>query len=897
MDKMTASQIRQEFLNYFEENDHKVVSSYPLVPPNDPSLLFTNAGMVQFKDVFTGQEKKDFVRATSSQKCVRAGGKHNDLENVGTTARHHTFFEMLGNFSFGDYFKPEAIRFGWEFLTERMGLDKDRLWVSVFEGDPAEDLPADDEAARIWEQDIGVPPERILRFGKKDNFWAMGDTGPCGPCSEIHYDQGDLVPCTEPGECQGVACECDRYLEVWNLVFMQYNRDKTGKLTPLPAPSIDTGMGLERLAVVVQGKGSNYDTDLFTPLLDCMGEIAGKPYGSSPDSDTSLRVVADHARATAFLMADGVLPSNEGRGYVLRRIMRRAIRHGAKLGVDEPFFHRVCQQVVDEMSPAYPELTGNAELIDKAVRLEEETFRRTLTNGLKLLQKEIDRLEAAGGQELPGKLVFDLKTRDGFPTDLTAVIAREHGLSIDQAGYEEHWRNHQEVSSGDLGLSGVDDAYKQVLAEHGPSEFTGYEQTEGEGQVLALLASADGQPRPVQRAEAGDQVEVVISPTPFYGEAGGQIGDRGSLSSEAGLAAEVLDAKRTLPELIVLTVKIGEGTLAVGDRIRQVVDDQRRQNIRLNHSATHLLQAALRKVLGNHVNQKGSLVAPDRLRFDFSHFAAMTPDEIAQVEREVNALIRNNAPIEIDHTDLDGARAAGATMLFGEKYSDEVRMVRMGPESLELCGGTHASRTGDIGLFQIVAETAVQAGVRRLEAVTGPGAVEHVQRTAEQLARAAAALKTTPAELVERVQVITERERKLAREVEDMKRLLATAGAGRDLAADARTIEGVKVLALRVEGIKLSGLREFADQLRDKLGGGIVLAAAEEGGKLSTVCTVAKELTERVKAGDLLKAFFEKTGGRGGGRPDFAQGGGGDPALVPEAIEAFYPLVERALSA
>ncbi len=895
MSAWTADRIRSEFLKYFEEHGHRVVSSYPLVPPNDPSLLFTNAGMVQFKDVFTGQQERTCHRATSSQKCVRAGGKHNDLENVGLTARHHTFFEMLGNFSFGDYFKSEAIRFGWQFLTERMGLDPDRLWVSVFGGDEAEGLEPDDEAARIWEHEIGLDPERILRFGKKDNFWAMGDTGPCGPCSEIHYDQSDRVACSEPGPCAGVDCECDRYLEVWNLVFMQYNRDAGGKLAPLPAPSIDTGMGLERLAAVVQAVASNYDTDLFRPLLERMGEIAGTPYGRDAQSDISLRVVADHARATAFLMSDGVLPANEGRGYVLRRIMRRAIRHGAKLGVDEPFFHRICLEVVRRMGHAYPELEANDSLIDKATRLEEESFRRTLNNGLRRLQREIERLQREGRGELDGKLVFDLKTRDGFPIDLTAVIAREHGLTIDQAGYEKQWRRHQEVSAGELGLAGVDAVYHPILQQHGATAFTGYDREADEGRVLALLRR-DGDARvPVERAEAGTAVEAVISPTPFYGESGGQVGDTGWIESASGLRAEVRDARRPLAELTVLEVQIVSGRLATGDVVQQRVDGDRRQRIRLNHSATHLLQTALRRVLGKHVNQKGSLVAPDRLRFDFSHFAPLSREELDAVEREVNALVRANASIEAELTALDDARQAGATMLFGEKYGERVRMVRMGGTSLELCGGTHAARTGDIGLLRITTEAAVQAGVRRIEAVTGPGAIEQMQQADAQLRAAASALKSPPAQLAERAAALADRERQLARRVDDLRQKLATAGSGGAPTDQAREIGGVPALATRVEGIEMASLREVADQLRDKLGEGIVLVASETRGKVAAVCSVPKSLTDRVRAGDLLKAFFAHTGGGGGGRPDYAQGGGGDPAKLEQGLEAFYPAVEAAL--
>ena len=897
MKKLTTDEIRKEFLSYFNENGHKVVGSYPLVPPNDPSLLFTNAGMVQFKDVFTGKEKKDFKRAASSQKCVRAGGKHNDLENVGYTARHHTFFEMLGNFSFGDYFKRDAIKFGWDFLVNRIGLEPEKLWVSVFAGDPGEDLPPDDEAADIWENVIGLPKERILRLGKKDNFWAMGETGPCGPCSEIHYDQGDMIPCNEPGGCKGVECECDRYLEVWNLVFMQFDRSSSGELSPLPAPCIDTGMGLERLAVIVQGGKSNYDTDLFTPLLEKMAIIADTAYGSSEKTDVSLRVVADHARATAFLMADGVLPSNEGRGYVLRRIMRRAIRHGAKLGVDDLFFYEVCLEVVRTMSETYPELKANAELIEKATRLEEETFRKTLANGLRLLEREMSKLREEGETTLPGKLVFDLKTRDGFPTDLTAVIAREHGMDIDEEAYEQNWRKHQEVSAGSLGLSGIDDIYKEIIKKTGPVSFCGYEKTESQGTVKAVVKQTDGKLVEVQKEQDPGELEFVISPTPFYGESGGQVGDTGAITTEDGLEIEITSAIKPVPDLIVLQGKLKKGSVSIGDKVIQRVDTKRRQDIRLNHSATHLLQSALRKVLGDHVNQKGSLVAPDRLRFDFSHFSHMSQDEIMEVEQKVNAMIRENLEIQIQETDLEHAREQGATMLFGEKYSEKVRMVKMGDKSLELCGGTHAERTGDIGMFKIISEGAVQAGVRRIEATTGSHALTRTQKLETELRTASKHLNAKPEELSQRIISFQESHRLAMRQIDELKQKLAAGGAVRDIISEAKEICGVKVLATRVEGIKLSSLRDFVDHLRDKLGGGIVLVAAQEDGKLSTVCSVSKEITKKVKAGDLLKAFFEHTGGRGGGRPDFAQGGGGDPEKVPEALEDLYSVVEKALSA
>ncbi len=935
MEMFSSSEIRSRFLKYFQSQGHRIVPSYPLVPPNDPTLLFTNAGMVQFKDIFTGKEKSDFRRATSSQKCLRAGGKHNDLENVGYTARHHTFFEMLGNFSFGDYFKREAIRFAWEFLTDAVKLPRERLYATVFGGDTDERLPADDEAVEYWRTEAGIRPERILRFGKKDNFWSMGDTGPCGPCSEILFDQSDRVPCTVASGCRGPGCDCDRYIEIWNLVFMQFERKADGTLIKLPAPSIDTGMGLERLCATLQGVTSNYETDLFTPLIQEMAYLSGKKVGADPDTDVSLRVIADHARASAFLLADGVLPSNEGRGYVLRRIMRRAIHNGSnKLGVNEPFFHQVCLKVVEIMSAAYPELTSQQALIEQASKQEEETFRRTLDNGMRLLNKEIDeRKEALSKQVslqgqinahahtkgsltvLPGKLIFDLQTRDGFPPDLTAKIAKEQGFEIDQAAYQQAWEQHQEVSGRGLGLSGVDDVFKTLLSEHGPTIFTGYEKLEDDGAVLAILEIREekdekgrlqvGQRRPVETADSDKIVEVIVNRTPFYGESGGQVGDTGSLTVDSSPChAEVEDSYRPLPDLIVHRVRIIKGSLRQGDRVHLTVDAERRQAIRLNHSATHLLQAALRQVLGAHINQKGSLVAPERLRFDFSHFAPLSDEELQRVEAAVNARIRQNSSIQVAVTTIADARTHGATMLFGEKYGEKVRMVRMG-DSLELCGGTHSERTGDIGLFLIENQSAVQTGVRRLEAVTGVGAVKRIQKIKNIVHEAEVAFKVPEAQVLERLKVLIERERKLAKEVDLLKRqvnLAANISAHSNVEGnlgvshpEPRVIAGVKVLYTKTKGIELASLRAFVDQLRDKLGGGVVLASAEEHEKLSLVCSVSKELTDRVRAGDVLKALFGITGGRGGGRADFAQGGGGDPALLKKAIETFYERVSAAL--
>ncbi len=915
MEMFSSSEIRSRFLKYFQSQGHRIVPSYPLVPPNDPTLLFTNAGMVQFKDIFTGKEKSDFRRATSSQKCLRAGGKHNDLENVGYTARHHTFFEMLGNFSFGDYFKRDAIRFAWEFLTGVVKLPRDRLYATVFGGDTDERLPADDEAVEYWRTEAGTRPERILRFGKKDNFWSMGDTGPCGPCSEILFDQSDRVPCTVASGCRGPGCDCDRYIEIWNLVFMQFERKADGTLIKLPAPSIDTGMGLERLCAILQGVTSNYDTDLFIPLTREMARLAGVKVGANQDTDVSLRVIADHARAGAFLLADGVLPSNEGRGYVLRRIMRRAIRHGSKLGVNEPFFHQVCLKVVEIMGAAYPELTSQQALIEQASKQEEETFRRTLDNGMRLLLKEVEQRRSNPIKILPGKLIFDLQTRDGFPPDLTAVIAKEQGFEIDQAGYQHAWEQHQEVSGRGLGLSGVDDVFKRLLTEHGPTVFTGYEKLEDDGVVLALLEIREEKDekgrlqiverRPVETANTDKIVEVIVNRTPFYGESGGQVGDTGSLTVDSSpCRAEVEDSYRPLPDLTVHRVRIITGNLRHGDRVHLTVDAERRQSIRLNHSATHLLQAALRQVLGAHINQKGSLVAPERLRFDFSHFAPLSDEELQRVEAAVNARIRQNSSIQVAVTTIADARTHGATMLFGEKYSEKVRMVRMG-DSLELCGGTHSERTGDIGLFLIENQSAVQTGVRRIEAVTGVGAVKRIQKMKNIVHEAEVALKVPEAQVLERLKVLIERERKLGKEVDLLKtqvNLAANVSAHSTVEGnlevshpEPRVIAGVKVLYTKTKGIELASLRAFVDQSRDKLGGGVVLASAEEDGRLSLVCSVSKELTDRVSASDVLKAMFSITGGRGGGRADFAQGGGGDPALLEKAIKTFYERVSVAL--
>jgi len=872
----TSREIRQSFLSFFERNGHKIVSSYPLVPANDPTLLFTNAGMVQFKDLFTGGEKRDYKRATTAQKCVRAGGKHNDLENVGRTARHHTFFEMLGNFSFGDYFKREAIHFGWEWVTKDLGLDPTRLYVTVFGG--ADGLPADEEAFAIWRDEIGVPSERIGRGNKKDNFWQMGDTGPCGPCSELHFDRGEIQ-----GTFGGDDPEGDRRIELWNLVFMQYEMVAGGELKPLPAPSVDTGAGLERLATVLGGHRSNYDTDLFAPLIARCADAAKKEYRSSDDADdVSLRVVADHSRATAFLIADGVLPSNEGRGYVLRRIMRRAIRHGDRLGFKEPFFHQACDAAVELMAPVYRELTDARALIGKLVYQEEETFRRTLERGLKVFEQA-----AAGrapGDLLDGGVVHKLYEQDGFPTDLTEVLCRERGLNIDWAGFERAKQTHAEASRGGLGLEGIPELFKTLRSLRGPTTFVGYHMLEAQGELLDLVRDS----KLVDSASAGDSVALIVAQTPFYGESGGQVGDLGSARND-GVDVAIEDARK-YNDLIVHFGKVISGELRPGAKLTLTVDRSRRDRIRANHSATHLMHWSLRKVLGDHVKQSGSLVAPDRLRFDFSHFQALTNDEIERVEQLVNGEVVGNSAVETRMARLEEARAAGAMALFGEKYGDDVRMVQMGSESIELCGGTHVHRTGDIGFFKITSEGPLAAGVRRIEAITRDGALQHAQLRERELHAMAQRLKVGVAEVPQQIEKLQAR----LREVEhllDGARLKQASQQAASLVGAAREVNGIKVLATRVQGVDARALREYADKLRDQLGSGVVVLGAENNGKVNLLVAVTKDLESKVHAGNLVKQLAATVGGSGGGRPDFAQAGGSDPGRLDEALNQVYGLI------
>ncbi|MGI9259795.1 MAG: alanine--tRNA ligase [Gammaproteobacteria bacterium] len=855
--KPSSNELRQAFLDFFAERDHEVVASSPLVPGNDPTLLFTNAGMVQFKDVFLGGEKRATPRAASSQRCVRAGGKHNDLENVGYTARHHTMFEMLGNFSFGDYFKREAIHYAWEFLTQEMKLPPERLWCTVFE--------EDDEAAEIWLKDVGVDPERFSRLGAKDNFWAMGDTGPCGPCTEIFYDHGEHVPGGPPGSPEE---DGDRFVEVWNLVFMQYDRDSSGELTPLPKPSVDTGMGLERLAAVMQGVHSNYETDLFASLIDAAIDVTG----AKDKESKSLNVIADHIRACAFLIVDGVLPGNEGRGYVLRRIIRRAIRHGYKLGVEEPFFHKLVAPLEAQMGAAYPELIKLREHAERVLLQEEERFAETLTQGMRILEDTIAGLSDA--DVIPGDAVFKLYDTYGFPEDLTADIARERGLSVDHAGFETAMAAQRERArqSSQFNVD-MSDLPKIDVA----TEFLGYDSLTAGAEVTGLFVDGGA----VDSIGPGTAAVVVLDRTPYYAESGGQVGDTGEFVGDDA-RFRVDDTQKAgaahahLGELI-------KGKLAIGDKIEAQVDAGRRAAIVLNHSATHLLHAALREVLGEHVQQKGSLVAPDRLRFDFSHYEAVTADELTELEAIVNEQIRINAAAETKVMPYQDAIASGALAFFGDKYAEDVRVLRLGEFSIELCGGTHVSRAGDIGLLKITAESGIAAGVRRIEAVTGPGALEWLQTNESLLRDVAGLVKGSRDDVADKVRSLIERNRNLERELTMLKGKLATGG-GQDLLDSAEEVGGVKVLAARLDGADSKALREAADKLKDRLGTGVVVLGAVEDDKVRLVASVSQDLTKSLKAGDLIRPVAEKVGGRGGGRPDFAQAGGTDPGQLDAAL-------------
>ncbi|EPO7152861.1 alanine--tRNA ligase [Escherichia coli] len=864
MSKSTA-EIRQAFLDFFHSKGHQVVASSSLVPHNDPTLLFTNAGMNQFKDVFLGLDKRNYSRATTSQRCVRAGGKHNDLENVGYTARHHTFFEMLGNFSFGDYFKHDAIQFAWELLTSEkwFALPKERLWVTVYE--------SDDEAYEIWEKEVGIPRERIIRIGDNkgapyasDNFWQMGDTGPCGPCTEIFYDHGDHIWGGPPGSPEE---DGDRYIEIWNIVFMQFNRQADGTMEPLPKPSVDTGMGLERIAAVLQHVNSNYDIDLFRTLIQAVAKVTG----ATDLSNKSLRVIADHIRSCAFLIADGVMPSNENRGYVLRRIIRRAVRHGNMLGAKETFFYKLVGSLIDVMGSAGEDLKRQQAQVEQVLKTEEEQFARTLERGLALLDEELAKLS---GDTLDGETAFRLYDTYGFPVDLTADVCRERNIKVDEAGFEaamEEQRRRAREASG----FGAD--YNAMIRVDSASEFKGYDHLELNGKVTALFV--DG--KSVDAINAGQEAVVVLDQTPFYAESGGQVGDKGELKG-ANFSFAVEDTQK-YGQAIGHIGKLAAGSLKVGDAVQADVDEARRARIRLNHSATHLMHAALRQVLGTHVSQKGSLVNDKVLRFDFSHNEAMKPEEIRAVEDLVNAQIRRNLPIETNIMDLEAAKAKGAMALFGEKYDERVRVLSMGDFSTELCGGTHASRTGDIGLFRIISESGTAAGVRRIEAVTGEGAIATVHADSDRLSEVAHLLKGDSNNLADKVRSVLERTRQLEKELQQLKEQ-AAAQESANLSSKAIDVNGVKLLVSELSGVEPKMLRTMVDDLKNQLGSTIIVLATVAEGKVSLIAGVSKDVTDRVKAGELIGMVAQQVGGKGGGRPDMAQAGGTDAAALPAAL-------------
>ena len=882
----TSHEIRETFLKHFQDKAHERLPSGPLVPNNDPTLMFANAGMVQFKDVFTGKDVRPYQRAATSQKCIRISGKHNDLENVGVTARHHTFFEMLGNFSFGDYFKKDAITWAWELVVEKYGLSKDRLVVTVFEGDAG--TPADDEAAAIWAEVTGFGPERILRLGAKDNFWSMGDTGPCGPCTEIHYWMGSGAPDLskfnqEPGE-DGAG-----WVEIWNNVFMQFERHGDGSLTPLPAQSVDTGMGLERITAAVQGVVSNYDTDLLRPLVEEAARLSGKTYGGTlQKDDVSMRVIADHARTAAFLISEGVFPDKDGRSYVLRRVMRRAIRHGHRLGIERPFLHEVTRKVVAIMGAAYPQLLERQELIADITKQEEERFRATLKRGLDLLEGNAEWLEAGGTKTLPGAVAFKLYDTFGFPLDLTQVIGEEQGFAIDQAGFDAELEKAKERSQGSKlhDEQAVSAVFHQVAQALGATRFLGYEDERASSSLGALVRGG----AQVERLEEGQDGAIVTLATPFYGEGGGQVGDRGTITSAEG-TFEVEDTQKPVEGLFVHLGKVTRGHLKAGEAVMLEVDHARRARIRRNHSATHLLHWALRTVVGPTALQKGSRVAPEGLRFDYAGSRPLTADELAKIEALVNGKVLVNAPIETEVLPMDAAKKKGAIGIFEEKYGEVVRMLRMTEDSIELCGGTHAQRTGDLGLFKILSESGVAAGVRRIEAVTGEGAVQWAQATERSIGETAALLRAAPSQVKERVEKLQAQLKEKDREIEELKRKLIS-GSGADVTANAKEQAGVKVLGAVVEIGDAKALREMADQLKDKLSPAVILLGTQsKDGRALLACSVSKDATDRFKAGDIVKDAAAIVGGGGGGRPDFAQAGGTDASKLAEAVARVYALV------
>ncbi len=861
MKSMTSNELRRSFLEFFRERGHEVVPSSPLVPGNDPTLLFTNAGMVQFKDVFLGQDKRNYKRAATSQRCVRAGGKHNDLENVGYTTRHHTFFEMLGNFSFGDYFKKEAIKLAWEFLTEDLGLPPERLWVTVFEDDH--------QAADIWLKEMKIDPKRFARMGKKDNFWAMGDTGPCGPCSEIFYDHGPDVSGGPPGSA---GEEGDRYVEIWNLVFMEFDRNEGGEMTPLPKPSVDTGMGLERTAAVLQGVHSNYDIDMFANLIAATAKILGV----KNDGSSSLNVIADHIRACTFLIVDGVLPGNEGRGYVLRRIIRRALRHSKKLGIDTTFFHKLVKPLCNEMGDAYPELVKGKGRVERVLEKEERRFAETLDQGMEILDSAISKLK---GKEIPGDIVFKLYDTYGFPVDLTADIARERGLTIDQEGFEEQMSAQRDRGRAASKFSVKVDADSLNLAGHEPTTFSGYEKTEDPGVVMAVFRDGDQ----VDALASGEEGAITLNSTPFYAESGGQVGDTGVLESENALFV-VTDTQK-MDNTIVHLGKVQLGEIKSGDKVSAKVEGERRQSIVLHHSATHLMHAALRHVLGDHVQQKGSLVAPDRLRFDFSHDEPVTPEQLHEIETLVNDEIQKNIVADTQLMQYDTAVKSGAIALFGEKYDDEVRVLRLGDFSVELCGGTHVNSTGDIGIFKITSEGGVASGIRRIEAVSGKQAMAWIDKNQQMLDNVALLLRSPRDQVPAKVEQLICRMKELEKELAAAKQKLVSGKTG-EIEEEVVVVNGLNVLATRMDGADAKTLRDAVDRFKDKFGSAVVVLGSVENGKVRLAAGVTKDAVDWIRAGDVIKTVAEQVGGKGGGRPDFAQAGGSNPDALDAALDS-----------
>src|SRR3990170_660765 len=871
---ITSADIRRSFFEYFGKNEHTVVTSSSLIPQDDPTLLFTNAGMVQFKRVFTGEEVRSYKRAVSIQKCLRAGGKHNDLENVGFTARHHTFFEMLGNFSFGDYFKKEAIGLSWEFLTRVLGLPAEKLWVSVYKND--------DEAYDLWLKMIGIPQERLVRLGEKDNFWQMGDTGPCGPCSEIIIDQGPGAGCGRP-EC-AVGCDCDRYLELWNLVFMQYERKVSGELIPLPKPSIDTGMGLERITAVVQGVKSNYDSDLFMPLIKAISREAGVPYDSA--HTVSIRVIADHLRAATFLISDGVMPANEGRGYVLRRIMRRGARHARLIGIHEPFLYRNADHVIDLMKGHYPELYMNREIISTVIHREEEGFINTLEQGMKILDEVISAVKERGTKTIPGETLFKLYDTYGFPLDITAEIARENELVLDEAGFRNAMDTQRERARrawvGEEKIKPIYRSLKSLVA----TEFVGYEHIESRGKVAAIIKDGVN----VERADSGAEIEVIFDKTPFYGESGGQVGDKGvGIGPEGGI--DIVDTIKPL-DIIVSKAHVNNGSIVVGEEWVLKVNKGTRQGTARSHTATHMLQAALKQILVEHVKQAGSLVAPDRLRFDFLHFKPLSEGEIRDIEGILNEKIMDNVPVITDVMDIDNALKGGATALFGEKYGDKVRVVQVQDLSKELCGGTHCKATGDIGVIKIISESGIASGVRRIEAFTGEASLKYLNDTEVRLEEICEAVKANPDDVAAKtdrlISTVKEQEKEIAR----LKEMLAASKA-KDVTSEIREVAGIKVLSKKVDGMNIDELRNFGDSLRSRIGSGIVSVGAEVDGKAAILVMVTKDLTEKFNARDIINEIAGIVDGRGGGRPDMAQAGGKRPEGLNEALNKVAEIVKK----